>query len=368
MKLKMSCLDNIDKTITEQSDLYDITVLYQFKGKDYFYETLFKKEIKAMINESIDRECKALAELFNLDITPNRMRLIIKKDSEPKTKQERLIYNLKDLFKTLAYEIDKFDISDNQIQYLGEKIFYKIKKIDFRVIEKKKPLNLVDVYDQVSIRDSFKSMLHTYERLLVAKKNEPIVLTAALYVDFMKSNIFTDENELIGLMMLYALLYKEEFKMFKYVSFFEIYNNHKDEFKDAYLRSQINWENGYANVAPLARIIRTMMIEGYTKVDDAVRGQTIINKNNKTDLIEHTILMDLPEVFTRDMIKQKHPSVGKSTIDRTLDRLQLENKIRSNGKGRSATWIRIVEVEKFDVNRVGQTDLFQFLDDEDEKK
>ena len=52
----MSCLKNIDKTMTEQKDLYDITQLYQFKGKDFYYNDLFKKDIKSIINETIFRE------------------------------------------------------------------------------------------------------------------------------------------------------------------------------------------------------------------------------------------------------------------------------------------------------------------------
>ena len=49
-------------------------------------------------------------------------------------------------------------------------------------------------------------------------------------------------------------------------------------------------------------------------------------------------------------------------INRTLKRLRKEDKIRPNGTGRSASWIRIVDYERFDVPNM-QLDLFQIMSD-----
>jgi len=51
-------------------------------------------------------------------------------------------------------------------------------------------------------------------------------------------------------------------------------------------------------------------------------------------------------VFSKDDIRLKHPLISDSTINRTLKRLQQENKIRPLGKGRSAKWIKLYKKEK----------------------
>ena len=77
--------------------------------------------------------------------------------------------------------------------------------------------------------------------------------------------------------------------------------------------------------------------------------------------------MKLGETFTKDEIRNKSPYISESTINRTLKRLRDENKIRPNGVGRSATWIKLVHTDRFEVN-ARQMDLFEYImnDKEDE--
>ena len=57
------------------------------------------------------------------------------------------------------------------------------------------------------------------------------------------------------------------------------------------------------------------------------------------------------------------PILSDSTINRALENLKRENKIRPNGTGRSATWIRITEEETIDF-RNRQISLFEGFDED----
>ena len=49
----MYSLENM-KRISYQADLVmDLTKLYRFKGKDFYYEDVFKKQMNAVVNETI---------------------------------------------------------------------------------------------------------------------------------------------------------------------------------------------------------------------------------------------------------------------------------------------------------------------------
>lgn len=363
----MSCLKNIDKTITEQKDLYDITQLYQFKGKDFYYNDLFKKDIKSIINETIFRECKAIVDTFGLEVTPNRLKLIVKNDSEPKNDNERFLRNARDLFKTFANKNENFELALNQYENISKQLFHEITKTGYKKHSKIVNRNLLQEVEEYTKRNEVEGYIIDYKRLVKRKEYELISLIAAMQVDLIKTDALMNHTDIVNLFWLYGVLYKEGFYMFRYVSFFEIYNLHKDEFADAVTESQINWERGYANAAPLAAVIRRMMIEGYRKVDDMIRAKEIHITNRKTDLVEIAIMKNLPEVFTKDNIRELLVDVSTVTIDRTLERLRKENKIRPNGTGRSATWQRLVDVNEFDEEQVMQTNIFQFLTDEEIK-
>ena len=69
----------------------------------------------------------------------------------------------------------------------------------------------------------------------------------------------------------------------------------------------------------------------------------------------------------KEQIKNAHPSLSDSTINRALVSLKNQNKIRPNGTGRSATWVRLVPEEMMS-NRMKQLTLFDILMKDNEKE
>ena len=178
-------------------------------------------------------------------------------------------------------------------------------------------------------------------------------------------DVFSRGNELIGLLLLYILLFKERFNLFRYVSFMELINVHRHVFDDYVMQANFNYEEGYSKVAPLQKLIIDMMLEGYNKIEVIVKEYKFDSVLNKTDNIESTIYKLPNQIFTKDDIRREHPYTSLSTINRTLQRLRDENIIRPTGVGRSAAWIRLVEKDKFNKD-YRQMDLFEFYDDDEE--
>jgi hypothetical protein len=65
---------------------------------------------------------------------------------------------------------------------------------------------------------------------------------------------------------------------------------------------------------------------------------------SKSDYVENTI-DKLNQIFSKEDIRLRHPLISDSTINRTLKRMQEENKIRPLGKGRSAKWAKLYQKE-----------------------
>lgn len=106
---------------------------------------------------------------------------------------------------------------------------------------------------------------------------------------------------------------------------------------------------------PLQRFILRHYLKLYSDLGDYARDYEYESslEISKSDYIENTI-DKLPEVFSKEDIRMKHPLISDSTINRTLKRLQEENKIRPLGKGRSAKWIKLYKKEQ---KKVSQTQL-----------
>lgn len=355
----MKCLSNISRLSVSNDLVLDLTKLYQHKGKDFFYEDVMKSEMDYIVKQTIERETFFLGRKLNLDISEQRIKLIIKKDANPKTKDEQILTNLKNVFTILQEKANSFELTTNEILNMARKIFLNVKEISFGYRIEDVQVNLLREKQKISKRTDLQQLIDLYSKMLVKGDVELTQLITNFYIDFINMNIFTSENETVGLVMYYVLLFRERFNLFRYVSFFELLAESTDAFNNAVLTANFNWAQGFSQTTNLNRVIINLMLEGYKKIDNMVRDYQFDLGLNKSDNIENTI-MKLGDIFTKEEIRAKHPYVSESTINRTLSRLREENKIRPNGVGRSATWIRLVNQERFNPN-FKQMDLFEFV-------
>ncbi len=357
----MKCLTNMERITLSTEIVMDMIKLYQYKGKDFYYQDILKSDMDYITKETVERETFFMSKILKLDITENRLRLIIKKSSEPKTKDEQLLFNIKEIFSFLQLKVYDFELNSNEVFSLAKMIFKNVKEVSFAYEVKEVQINLLREKQRISKRKNLEEFMELYSRKLRSNDYELTQLITNFYVDFLNLKVFNDGNELVGILLLYILLFRERFNMFKYMSFFEMVIEREESFNKAILQANFNWEEGYSQTTPLNKMVIQILLDGYSKIDSMIHEYEFESQLNKSDNIENTIYK-LPQVFTKDEIRIKHPYVSESTINRTLQRLRDENKIRPNGTGRSATWIRLVEQEKFNPH-FKQIDLFEITND-----
>ncbi len=358
----MKNLNNLHVTPFANEEILQLIKLYKFKGKDFHYGDKMHSDIDGIMRLTVENECVEFMKFFKINLTDNRKNLIIKKDAQPKNKDEQLIYNFKQVISRFLADPLRFELLTNDVNSMMKLLYNKIENVTFNSKVVNLQVNLLTEKKRVSTRNDLEELLKTYDSLHKSGKYESLFLIINFYIDLIHMNIFSHGNELGSLILMYALILQDGFALFKYVSLFGLLNTHIDEFKNAILQADYNYEEGFSKTAPLYRLLITMMIEGYEKVETKLHQYDMRNIVTKGDDIENTIYR-LPEVFTKDDIRALHPLTSESTINRTLTRLRDNNIIRPNGVGRSATWIRLVDREKFNPD-VRQMNLFETIDDD----
>ncbi|MDE6583933.1 MAG: hypothetical protein K2K15_00885, partial [Anaeroplasmataceae bacterium] len=224
-------------------------------------------------------------------------------------------------------------------------------------------VNLLKEKKKESLRNTFDELLGLYKRHLSSGQVEGTQLATNLFVDIMNVKIFNQENEFMSLLIYYCLLFRERFNVFKYVSFFELYLENEEQFKSAIVSASFNWETGFAQTAILNRLTIQVLLKGYNEIESKRDVYSFDKGIRKIDSVESSILK-MGEIFTKEEIRARNPYLSDSTINRALENLKKENKIRPNGTGRSATWTRILNEGEFDPkNR--QMSLFDLIMDDD---
>lgn len=343
----MSCLENIKRISYPAELVMELTKLYRFKGKDFYYEDIFKSDMQTIIKETIERETFFAAKALNLDISESRLRFLTKKNGTPKTSHEKIVNNLKEVFQILQKKGSELELNSNEFLSLAKRVFGTVKEVGYRTETIEVQMNLLREKKKVSMRIKFDEILHLYKKLLDSTQVEATQLATNLFVDLSNLNVFDQENEFMNLLIYYCLLFKEQFNVFKYISFFELYLKYKDQFHTALVQANYNWESGFSQTAILNNLTIQMLLEGYSIIEGKEDAYSFDKGLRKIDNVESSILK-LGEIFKKEDIRAKNPYLSDSTINRALENLKRENKIRPNGTGRSATWIRITGDEPFD--------------------
>lgn len=338
----MTCLDNVNNTRFSIDLVNSITTLYTYKGKDFYYEEILKNFMKGIISDTIERDVKYASQLLDLRVTEARMKSLLKKDSEPKTNDEKIVSNLKSVFKLVQEMGTDLELTSNEFLMLGTRIFGS-KKFAYAYYLENSTEGLLQEKKKVSKRDDFDKLIDKLKKAMITLKIESTQVITRFYLDILNQKYFSTYNDFMAILICYCLLVSRRFQVFKYVSFFELYTNRMDYFNQAIAKANLGYKEGYSETSDLNNELIGLLIEGYSKVEN-MKQDSRFNKDIKLNKINSaaSAILSLGQNFTKNDIKELCPYMSDSTINRALEQLKEENKIISNGTGRSATWTKLV--------------------------
>ena len=339
----MNCLTNIKRTQIPNDIINMYINLYKSIGNNHYNHKTLESDNQVMVRQTIANDVIFFARIFGLKVSDGRIKSLIYKGVLPKNKDEILINNLFASFSKIHSETSTFELLTNEIFDMLRFVYNDVvnpKKLQFNKIEKSSSKASLISSNYTSKRDTLDDIINLFDQHKKEEEYEISFLIINFYVDFLNSDIFVDKNKEIGLILLYVLLITNGFEVFEYISFFESIFQNLSEFDNVVMASSFNWNEGFAQTLQFHRFLLKLSTLSYDLINGLIRDYEFDKNLNKSNNVENTILK-LDDVFSKDDIRNVHPYISDSTINRTLKRLRDEDKIRPLGKGRSAKWIKL---------------------------
>lgn len=337
----MECIKTVDNTLFTNELVSNLTTLYTYKGKDFYYEEILKNFMKGIISETVEKDVIYASKMLKLNVTDARLKLIVKKDSNPKTKDEKIVLNLKNVFKLIQEMGTDLILDANEFLQLGTRIFEDRKfGFTYYIVDEKQ--GILSDEKKVSRREEFNDLIKIMTKAF--KRNiECTQVITRFFTDLLNQEFFNMNNKFMSILICYCLLVSQRFNVFKYISFFESYTNKMDDFNVAIAKANYGYKEGYSDTSLLNNEIINLMIDGYRNVESMTQDSRF-NKDIKLSKVNAaaSAILSLGQNFTKEDIKTLCPYMSDSTINRALNELKESGKIISNGTGRSATWTKLV--------------------------
>jgi len=351
-------MENLNRTQIPNDVIMDYIALYKSIGINRYNHELLEGDYEVMVRQTVRNDTYFFTKIFQIKVTDARFKSLIFKGVKTKNKEEKLVLNIFNAFTKIHDESSTFELLVSEVQDLMKFVYGDMlvaSKLQFRKIERKERTTSLLTSKNSSTRETLEQLITLFNNALRNQEYEVSYIVMNFYIDFINIKPFHEKNNEIGLLLMFILLISNGFEVFEYISFFERIYKSINEFDNNVIRSSFNWEMGYAQILPLHKFINTISLGAYETLNFLVRDYEFDQHLNKSDNVENTITK-LDDVFSKDDIREVHPYISDSTINRTLKRLRDEKKIRPLGKGRSAKWIKLVKEQNKKI-RFEQLDL-----------
>lgn len=347
----MKCLETISKKQIPNDIIMSSLKLYREVGKNQQYIQLFANDFEFMSNQLTFQEAYSFYRCFysDLKIPESRLKSLQLDSSKPRNRSEVLYKNIIEVFRIVhAPRRTSFELNVTEIHNLVMllyKDYYSKEQLSYNKLDKIKHSLLST--ESVSKRESLESLISLYSAARKSNEYEFTYTNLNFMIDFMNMDIYKiPDADVISVLIYYIICIQDGIIASQYVSFFRKLLLNLKEFNSAKDFSKMNWKEGYSEINPLHRLMLRLHYDLYIELEELARDYQYESslEISKSDYIENTI-DKLNQVFSKEDIRLKHPLISDSTINRTLKRMQEENKIRPLGKGRSAKWTKLYQKE-----------------------
>ncbi len=178
-----------------------------------------------------------------------------------------------------------------------------------------------------------------YNEAKAEERAHPLVLVAAMVLDFLAIHPFADGNgRLARLLTTYELL-AQGYGVARYVSIEQSIYESKNTYYARLHESQRGWHDGVHNLWPWTSYLTSILADAYDSFEQRVAAAGE-DAGSKQERVRNYILTQAPPNFRKRDIERALPGVSTATIRLVLNEFRDSQRIRLEGSGPASRWAR----------------------------
>ncbi len=173
------------------------------------------------------------------------------------------------------------------------------------------------------------------------KAAHPLVLLAAFVLDLLAIHPVADGNGRVARLVTARELLQLGYGVPRYVSVEQQIFETKNGYYAALYESQRDWHEGEHTIWPWTEYLVGALAETYRRFEDRVAAERGAKGMSKQERVRAYILRQAAARFTIADIRRAVPGTSDQTIRLVLNACRDAGRIRAEGTGRSAVWVRV---------------------------
>ena len=213
---------------------------------------------------------------------------------------------------------------------------------------KEKDVDIIQTYADGRSRIRFKTvparktraamteLTRLWQRGMKERWAQPVVLAAALNLDFLCIHPFRDGNGRVSRLLFLLACYHCGLEVGRYISLERLVEQNKERYYEVLEQSSARWHDGKHDAWPAMNFLLFILTQACKEFEQRV-GQLKSPRGEKTAMVLAAIARQIGTFRVAD-VQAECPGVGLDLIRQLLARLRKEKKIKALGTGRGAKW------------------------------
>jgi Fic family protein len=181
-----------------------------------------------------------------------------------------------------------------------------------------------------------KETIRLWNEQLASRQVHPLILLAAMNLDFLCIHPFRDGNGRVSRLLLLLQCYHLGFEVGRYISLERVIEENKDRYYETLEQSSLGWHEGRHDPWPFINYVMFVLKTAYREFEERV-GQIASPRGAKAEMVL-TAIRAQTGAFRLVDIERACPGVGREWIRRLLADLKEAGKASCLGKGPAARW------------------------------
>jgi len=186
--------------------------------------------------------------------------------------------------------------------------------------------------------ESMSALVRLWQESTGERRIPGLIGLAATNLDFLCIHPFRDGNGRVSRLIWLLQCYHLGYEVGRFISLERIIEQNRDRYYETLEQSSHGWHEGTHDPWPYIRFVLFVLKEAYREFETRVNLMAEPRGAKTAKVI--SVISQEPGTFTVSHLRAECPGVSVDMIRRILKDLQKEGKVRCQGRGRGARWIR----------------------------
>jgi Fic family protein len=325
-----------------------LTGLAEARGKQELFTRQSPQKLKVLREHALIESAISSNRIEGVEVDKSRVGTLIFGKPALRDRDEEEVRGYRDALKLIHESGAKLPISEATIKRLHKLCRGEIWDAGKY---KEKDVDIIQTYADGRSRVRFKTlpakqtpkamaeMVKLWQRGIREKWVHPLILAAALNLDFLCIHPFRDGNGRVSRLLFLLTCYHCGIEAGRYISLERLIEQNKERYYEVLEQSSTHWHEGKHDPWPTMNFLLFILGQACKEFEQRV-GQLKSPRGEKTEAVLAAIDRQI-STFRVAGLQAECPGVGLDLIRQILARLQKEKRVKALGTGRSAKWEKL---------------------------